>query len=80
MPNPQHRISERQTGPIYSGRAVRQGDIVLRKPWERGVFIAGLVGAVFLAFVIVLVGMRLGQSYSERQAHDVRTQIRLTEI
>jgi hypothetical protein len=39
--------------PVYSTRQVRQGDVVLRKPWERGVFIAGLAGAVVLAIVII---------------------------
>ena len=31
----------------------RGGDIVLRRGWERGVFIAGLVGAIVLGLVIV---------------------------
>jgi hypothetical protein len=60
--------SEHQTGPVYSARDVRQGDIVLRKPWERGVFIAGLVGALVLALVLVLVGVHFGQVYSEQHA------------
>lgn len=38
--------------PVYSGEKVRGGDIVLRKPWERGVFIAGLVGAVIVGLVL----------------------------
>jgi hypothetical protein len=80
MPNNQRKFPEHQTGPVYSGRDVRQGDIVLRKPWERGVFAAGLVGAVVLALVIVLIGMHLGSAYSGQQAHDARTQIRITEI
>ncbi len=66
MPNSQPKCQE--TGPVYSGRDVRQGDIVLRKPWERGVFIAGLVGAVVLAVVIVLIGVELGRAYSDRHA------------
>ncbi len=80
MPNSPHKYPDRATGPVYSARNTRQGDIVLRKPWERGVFVAGLVGAVVLALVIVLVGMHLGRAYSEHQAHDARTQIRVTEI
>ena len=80
MANSQHKYPEHRTGPVYSGRDVRQGDIVLRKPWERGVFVAGLVGAAVLAIAIVLVGMHLGRVYSEHQAHDARTQVRTTEI
>jgi hypothetical protein len=32
----------------------RQGDIVLRRPWQRIVFIAGLAAAVLLAAAAVL--------------------------
>ena len=80
MPNSQHNHRDHVSEPVYSGRDVRQGDIILRKPWERGLFAAGLVGAVVLALVIVLVGLHLGCAYSEHQAHDARTQIRITEI
>lgn len=37
--------------PVYSAEKVRQGEIILRKPWERGLFIAGLA----LPFVIALL-------------------------
>jgi small basic protein len=60
--------SEHETRPVYSARDVRQGDIVLRKPWQRGVFIAGLVGAVVLALVLVLVGVHFGQAYNQQHA------------
>lgn len=33
----------------YPAEKARQGEIVLRRPWQRIVFIAGLVGAVLLA-------------------------------
>ncbi len=65
MPNSQHKYREYETGPVYSGRDVRQGDIVLRKPWERSVFVAGLIGTVVLALVIVLIGVHLGRAYSD---------------
>jgi hypothetical protein len=35
-----------------SADKARGGDIVLRKSWERGVFIAGLVGAVVLGVIL----------------------------
>ena len=38
--------------PIYSGEEARGGDIVLRKPRERGVFMAGLVGAVVVGLIL----------------------------
>ena len=53
--------------PVYSAQQARQGDIVLREPWQRGVFIAGLVGAIVLAFVLVLVGAHFGRIYSDQQ-------------
>ena len=59
---------EQEARPVYTARDVRQGDIVLRKPWERGVFVAGLVGAIVLAFVLVLVGVHFGQAYSNQHA------------
>ncbi len=68
MPNPHDRHPEHEPASICSGRDVRQGDIVLRKPWERGVFAAGLIGAVAFALAIVLIGMYLGRAYSDRQA------------
>ena len=36
----------------FSGRAARQGDIVLRTPARRAIFIAGLVGIVIVAFIV----------------------------
>ena len=52
MPNSEHDHLVPETGPVYSDRDVRQGDIVLRKPWERGVFVLGLASmGLFLAFV-----------------------------
>lgn len=38
--------------PVYSGDKARGADIVLRKPWQRGVFIAGLAGAVILGLLL----------------------------
>ena len=35
----------------YRARDVRQGDIVLRKQWERWVFVGGLVAAAVLALL-----------------------------
>ena len=79
MSNSQPKSQEDVTGPVYSGRDVRQGDIVLRKPWERGVFVAGLVGAVVLALVILLIGVHLGRAYSDRQASRPAAQVGLID-
>ena len=35
--------------PVYSAQDVRQGEIILKRPWQRAVFILGLAGAVLLA-------------------------------
>ena len=42
----------RPTRRIISANKARQGDIVLRTPLRRAVFIAGLAGAVVLAIVL----------------------------
>ena len=33
----------------FAAQDVRQGEIVLKRPWQRAVFILGLAGAVVLA-------------------------------
>jgi hypothetical protein len=40
----------------YPAEKARQGEIILRKPWQRAVFIAGLAGAVILALVARILG------------------------
>lgn len=39
---------------IFSGKKVRQGDIILRTPLRRAIFIAGLAGTVILAAIIAI--------------------------
>jgi hypothetical protein len=39
----------RADAPVYSAQDVRQGEIILKRPWQRAVFIFGLAGAVLLA-------------------------------
>lgn len=36
----------------FSGRDVRQGEIILRTPLRRAIFIIGLVGVVIVAFLL----------------------------
>ena len=38
----------------FSGRAARQGDVVLRTPGRKAVFAVGLAGCVLLAVLLVL--------------------------
>jgi small basic protein len=45
---------------VISAEKARQGEIVLRKRWQRGVFIAGLVGAVVLAIVLRFAASWMG--------------------
>ena len=53
MPEKQNPSGRDSDGPrTYPGEKVRQGEIILRKPWMRVVFIAGLVGCVLLALGI----------------------------
>lgn len=37
---------------VYESPPGRQGIIILRKPWQRAVFIAGLAGGVVLALIL----------------------------
>jgi hypothetical protein len=38
----------------FSGRAARQGEIILRTPLRRAIFVAGLAGAVIIALLLGL--------------------------
>jgi hypothetical protein len=59
MPEKSNPTQRRSDGPqSYPGNKARQGDIVLRKPWMRMVFIAGLVGCVLLILIIRIVAGR----------------------
>lgn len=44
----------RKDGRTVSGRRARQGEIVLRTPTMRAIFIAGLIGAAVIAIAIRL--------------------------
>jgi hypothetical protein len=52
MATHQPRTESRDRPRTFSGRDARQGEIVLRTPLRRAIFIAGLVGIVALAFVL----------------------------
>ena len=38
----------------YSAERVRQGQIVLRKPWQRILFAAGLAGCMLVPLLVVM--------------------------
>jgi hypothetical protein len=38
---------------VFHGEDVRQGEIILKRPWQRGIFIAGLVGVVVIALLLL---------------------------
>jgi hypothetical protein len=42
----------------YPAEKARGGEIILRKPWQRRVFIAGLIGAVVLAVLLTILAGR----------------------
>lgn len=44
-----------QTNKTYEANDVRQGEIILRKPWQRVLFIAGLVGGVVIAALAAIM-------------------------
>ena len=37
----------------YSGRKARQGEIILRTPAQRAIFLVGLVGCVLLGLILL---------------------------
>ena len=39
----------------YDAEKARQGEIILKRPWQRIVFLAGLFGCVALLFLALLV-------------------------
>jgi len=41
-----------QGNPTYPAEKARQGEIILKQPWQRAIFIAGLAAAVVLPFVL----------------------------
>lgn len=45
----------RETKRDFTAQEVRQGDIVLKKPWQRGVFIAGLAAGFIVLIVVAIV-------------------------
>lgn len=38
----------------YDAEKARQGEIILKRPWQRAVFLAGLFGCVALLFLALL--------------------------
>jgi hypothetical protein len=38
----------------YPAEKARQGEIILKRPWQRAVFIAGLAGGVLLLLAVAL--------------------------
>ncbi|HVZ04016.1 peptide ABC transporter permease [Hyphomicrobium sp.] len=52
----QGRPSSREERPkVYSDQRARQGDIILRKPWQRVVFLIGLIAPFVLLLVWLVV-------------------------
>lgn len=52
---PQQVPNERKNPPrTFSAKDVRQGELILRRRWQRWVFIAGLAGIVLLALLLAL--------------------------
>jgi hypothetical protein len=46
------RKYEPDSAPAYSAEKARQGEIILRQPWQRAVFITGLAAAILLPLVV----------------------------
>ena len=41
-------------GPVYSARDVRGGEIELRSPWQRYLFVGGLAAAILFALTLMI--------------------------
>jgi hypothetical protein len=49
------QTNDRPTGrTVYPAEKARQGEIVLRRPWQWAVFIGGLAGCVLLVLILWL--------------------------
>ena len=56
MPEKQNPSGRDSDGPrTYPGEKVRQGEIILRKPWQRAVFIFGLALPVILLLLLLVM-------------------------
>lgn len=53
MPEPRSREQTRRHA--YPAHKARQGEIILKEPWQRVVFVAGLAGFFALAVLIALL-------------------------
>jgi hypothetical protein len=51
MAEDRYAPQDRDAPIVISGEQARQGDILLRKRWQRIVFVAGLAGMVVLAVI-----------------------------
>lgn len=49
------KTGEASGRPTYAAQDVRQGQVILRKRWQRIVFFGGLVGLVLLPLALMLV-------------------------
>jgi hypothetical protein len=49
-------VRDREEQTTISGKGARQGEIILRRPWQRFAFLAGLVGMFVLLFVLLFAG------------------------
>ena len=45
-------MSEHERPKTLSAEEARQGEIILRKPWQRVVFVSGLIGCAFVPLVL----------------------------
>ncbi|MDL2397976.1 hypothetical protein [Rhizobium mayense] len=52
MSKQQNSDETKRHPPTFSAEDARQGEIILRRRWQRWVFIAVLVGIVLLAFLL----------------------------
>jgi hypothetical protein len=48
-------IDQEREGTVLSGQQARQGEIVLRRRWQRLAFVSGLAAFVMLAMLAALV-------------------------
>lgn len=51
---PETHPFERTPRQPYPAQKARQGEIILKEPWQRAVFIAGLAGFFLLALVLAI--------------------------
>jgi len=49
------RNGKKESPKTYSAEQVSQGEIILKQPWQRAVFVGGLAAAILLPLIVLFI-------------------------